>query len=154
MMIPHTIKHRSGSRRGFSLVEVALALAVISVSLLAVVGLMPSLLDTERENGFRSMLPKLRAQALAELRAKPYPSTFPHNQDILFTSTGEVTTEIAKATYKCKVLLAVPPASTSSSTGGIPEFTTDFCVVRLTCSVLSRPADTPVEFHESLAKER
>lgn len=154
MIIPHTTNRHSGRRWGFSLVEVALAMAVISVSLLAVVGLMPSLLDTERENAFRSMLPKLRAQALAELRAKPYPSTFPHNRDILFTNTGEVTTEIARATYKCKALLTVPPASSSSATGGIPEFTTDFCVVKLTCSVLSRPVDTPVEFHESLAKER
>jgi uncharacterized protein (TIGR02598 family) len=153
MMITHT-KHDSSGRWGFSLVEVALAVAVIGVSLLAVVGLMPSLLETERENAFRSMLPKIRAQALAELRAKPYPTTLPHSEDMLFTHTGEVTADISTAIYKCKATLTVPLASPSSATGGIPEFKADFCVVKLTCSVLSEPADTPVEFHESIAKER
>jgi uncharacterized protein (TIGR02598 family) len=153
-MINHPTKHPSGSPGAFSLVEVALAVAVIGVSLLAVVGLLPSLLNTERENAFRSMLPKLRSQALAELRAKPYPSTLPHSEQMLFTETGEVTPDISTAIYKCEVLLTVPPASTSAATGGIPEIKTDFCVVRLTCSVVSEPADTPVEFHESLAKER
>lgn len=147
-------KHQSTVQAAFSLVEVALAVAVIGVSLLAVVGLLPALLETERESAFRSMVPKLRAQALAELRAKPYPTTLPHAEELLFTESGEVTTEPAKAIYKCQLTLSVPPESASAATGGIPKLKTDFCVVRLTCSLTSEPGGTPVEFHESLAKER
>lgn len=154
MIAPNTNCRRFIQGRGFSLVEVALAVAVIGFSLLAVVGLLPPLLDTERENTFRSMVPKLRAQALAELRAKPYPTALPHNESLLFTEGGEVTTDHDKAIYKCEATMTVPIASAAGTGGGVPELKTDFCLVKLTCSVLSRPKDTPVEFHESLAKER
>jgi Tfp pilus assembly protein PilV len=153
-MMTHKNRYQSACLPAFSLVEVALAVAVIGVSLLAVVGLLPSLLETERDSAFRSMVPKLRAQALAELHAKPYPTTLPHTEELLFTESGEVTTEPAKAVYKCDLSLAVPPASASAATGGIPKLKTDFCMVRLTCSLTSEPGGTPVEFHESLAKER
>lgn len=154
MMPINTNYHRSIPAWGFSLVEVALAVAVIGFSLLAVVGLLPSLLDTERESAFRSMIPKLRAQALAELRTKPYPNSLPHTESMLFTEAGEVTVDPNKAIYKCDATLTVPIASAEGTGGGVPDLKTDFCLVKLTCSLLSRPKDAPVEFHESLAKER
>lgn len=153
-MVTYKNRYQSVGRAAFSLVEVALAVAVVGVSLLAVVGLLPSLLETERESAFRSMVPKLRAQALAELRAKPYPTTLPHTEELLFTGSGEVTTDPAKAIYKCQLALSVPTPSPSSATGGIPDLKTDFCVVKFTCNLTSEPGGTSVQFHESLAKER
>ncbi|QIF05899.1 hypothetical protein [Roseimicrobium sp. ORNL1] len=154
MIVPNANFRRFMPAWGFSLVEVALAVAVIGFSLLAVVGLLPPLLDTERDNTFRSMIPKIRAQALAELRAKPYPTALPHTESMLFTDGAELTTDPNKAIYKCEATLTVPIASVAGTDGGVPDLKTDFCLVKLSCSVLSRPKDTPVQFHESLAKER
>jgi uncharacterized protein (TIGR02598 family) len=153
-MIIHSYRHHTQRRGAFTLVEVALAVAVIGVSLLAVVGLLPSLLETERESAFRSMVPKLRAQALAELRAKPYPTTLPHTEVLFFTEGGEVTTDPVKAVYKCQLALAVPTPSPDAANGGIPDLKSNFCVVKLTCNLTSEPAGTSFLFHESLAKER
>lgn len=55
-------------RRGFSLVEVTLAIAVAGISLFSVIGLLPTLLENDEKSGANSILPTLATQAVAEAK--------------------------------------------------------------------------------------
>ncbi len=158
-MIHHTNPPAFPAPRGyraFSLVEVALAVAIVGVSLLSVVGLMPSLMDSERGTGANSMAPRLRSLAMGELRARTYPATLPHTEEILFTDSGEVTSEKGLALYRCRaVLTEIPrPPEESAGSGGIPDVGTDSCLATLSFTVVNEPSRPALVVHESLAREK
>ncbi|XHR31081.1 MAG: Verru_Chthon cassette protein B [Chthoniobacteraceae bacterium] len=101
---PSTL-HRSGiagcavARRAFSLVEVVLALGIISVSLLAVMGLMPVGLKTMREamdaTVESQILQKINAEAsltpFSQLAANFAGKTFYYDESGLFLSNSPAT---------------------------------------------------------------
>lgn len=141
---------------GFSLVEVALAIAIIGFSLLAVVGLLPLLMKTERESGFNSLLPRMMSMAVGELRFRPYPSSLSQTVEFRFTEAGTVAAEDEQALYVCKVSFSPIPVPTSASAarGGIPDVGTDACLATLKWTFNLEPERAPRIIHVSLAKEK
>jgi uncharacterized protein (TIGR02598 family) len=109
-----------GSRRirgGFSLPEVAIAIAVAGVSLMAVVGLLPGLLDADRGSGVNSVISSLATQALGELESQPYKAP-PQKQIFLFSENGSLVQNAGDARYSCEVNLSAIPASGSTAGEG------------------------------------
>ncbi|HSJ03923.1 MAG TPA: hypothetical protein VK956_15780 [Verrucomicrobium sp.] len=142
--------------QAFSLVEVALAIAIIGFSLLAVVGLLPSLLKTERDIGFHSLLPRLASQAMGEMRARPYPASF-GVQDLIYFNEGlqVVPASSADIFYSCtpRCIAVPPPTTAAASSGGIPDVANDACIVTFEWRFVleNRP---PVKTYATLAKEK
>lgn len=145
------------SRKGaFSLVEVALAIAIIGFSLLAVVGLLPLLMKTERDSGFNSLLPRMMSVAVGELRSRTYPSALSETVEFRFNESGTVAAEDELALYVCKVSFSqIPvPTSTSAVKGGIPDVGADACLATLKWTFNLEPERVPQIIHVSLAKEK
>lgn len=103
-------------RPGFSLPEVAIAIAVAGVALMAVVGLLPGLLDADRGCGINSMISSLSTQALGELEAQPYQPP-PRTATFYFTADGALVKEQAKAQYRCLASLSTIPSGGTLSAG-------------------------------------
>ncbi|HSI61669.1 MAG TPA: prepilin-type N-terminal cleavage/methylation domain-containing protein [Candidatus Saccharimonadia bacterium] len=112
------IRHPDSSRRraGFSLPEVAIAIAVAGVSLMAVVGLLPGLLDADRGSGVNSVISSLATQALGELESQPYQAP-PRTQVFLFSENGALVENPADARYSCSVTLSAIPAGGATAGG-------------------------------------
>lgn len=93
-----------GRRRGFTLTEVALALAVACLAIMSVLGLMPMLLDSERENTVKSVFPAMCSQVMGKLRAEPYPVALPESARLLyFTDQGTPAANSQEALYECQI---------------------------------------------------
>jgi uncharacterized protein (TIGR02598 family) len=109
---------------GFSLPEVAIAIAVAGVALMAVVGLLPGLLDADRGSGINSLMSSLSTQVLGELEAQPYRRPPPYEAappqpvTFFFSADGSLVKEQAKAQYRCEVSLSAIPLGGTSSAGG------------------------------------
>lgn len=148
-----TVLSRKG---GFSLVEVALAIAIIGFSLLAVVGLLPPLMKTERDSGFNSLLPRMVSVAMGELRSRTYPASLSETVEYRFNESGTVAAEDEQTLYLCQVTFTQIPAptSTSAAKGGIPDVGTDACLATLKWTFNLEPGRAPQIIHVSLAKEK
>ncbi len=115
-----TLHHLPSWRtRGFSLVEVAMAIAVAGIALMSVVGLMPGLLDAERDSNINSVLPSLTSQAIEELRARPYQPP-PRMLVLHFSENGALLKDAAGALYRCTATLA-PITSGAPDVPGRPR---------------------------------
>jgi uncharacterized protein (TIGR02598 family) len=69
---------------GFSLPEVAIALAVAGIAVISVVGLMPGLLSSEQSSGANTAVTAMATQAVGWVRSQPYyPNTDPTKKDQL-----------------------------------------------------------------------
>jgi len=104
--------------RGFSLVEVALAIGILAFGLVSIFGLLPIGLSTLRDGGMEEAGTDLLAMAAADLRAtppladaaspifqvKPYPDE-PEETALLLTSTGAVAPSDQEAAFR---LIAAP----------------------------------------------
>lgn len=110
------------SRPGFSLPEVAIAIAVAGVALMAVVGLLPGLLNADRGSGINSVISSLTTQVLGQLQSEPYqnPQTSPPARNFLFSENGQLVQNPAEAEYNCRVSFGTIPVSA----GAGPEDTT------------------------------
>ncbi|WP_038170952.1 prepilin-type N-terminal cleavage/methylation domain-containing protein [Verrucomicrobium sp. BvORR106] len=146
----------TGRRNGFSLVEVALAIAIIGFSLLAVVGLLPPLMKTERDSGFNSLLPRMVSVAVGELRSRTFPSSLTETVEFRFNESGTVAAGDEQALYLCHVTFSqIPtPTSTAAAKGGIPDVGTDACLATLKWTFNLEPGRAPQIIHVSLAKEK
>lgn len=112
---------RTRLHRGFSLVEVALALAVAGLAVMSVVGLMPMLLDSERKNNATSVFPSMCSQVMGTLRTKPYPVLLPTSaQFMYFTDQGVPTTAGNSAVYECEVTHRAMPVELPRPGGANP----------------------------------
>jgi len=120
--------------RGFSLPEVAIALAVAGVAVISVVGLMPGLLTSEQSSGANTAVTAMATQALGYARNQPYyqsGSNVPPTAYTLFfgqdgnlltrdgTPNGAPITDAqdVRAIYACKV--------TQTTINQAPNFPTD-----------------------------
>lgn len=95
---------RRRCRHAFTLVEVALALAVAGLAVMSVVGLMPMLLESERKNTATSVFPAMCSQVMGTLRMEPYPLLLPASARFMyFTDQGVPTPAGKSAVYECEV---------------------------------------------------
>ena len=131
---------RSSPSRGFSLVEVALALGVATVALVSVIGLLSAAVTTSADAGHDTKLAAMSAQVLNDLRASPFDALWekvpragksnaatstgakPPDSEYYFTSDG-TPVDAAKVagnfdvTYQC-VVKKTPDPRTRSANGG------------------------------------
>jgi uncharacterized protein (TIGR02598 family) len=116
----HCPKACERSRRGFSLPEVAIAIAVAGVALMAVVGLLPGLLNADRSSGINSVISSLSSQVLGQLQSEPYqnPQASPPARNFLFSENGQLVKDLAEAQYDCRVSFGVIPVSTGEGPEG------------------------------------
>jgi uncharacterized protein (TIGR02598 family) len=108
------------NRLGFSLPEVAIAIAVAGVALMAVVGLLPGLLNADRGSGINSVISSLSTQVLGQLQSEPYqkPETNPPPRNFLFSENGQLVQNPAEAAYDCRVSIGTIPVSTGAGPEG------------------------------------
>lgn len=114
--------------RGFTLVEVALALAVASMAIMSVMGLLPMLLDFERKNTATSLLPTLCSQVMGKLREEPYATTLPTGSRFLyFTDQGTFTANAQDAVYACEITHKALPVEAIRPGGAHPPTPGNHC---------------------------
>ncbi|QIF00277.1 prepilin-type N-terminal cleavage/methylation domain-containing protein [Roseimicrobium sp. ORNL1] len=108
------------SRPGFSLPEVAIAIAVAGVALMAVVGLLPGLLNVDRGSGINSVISSLSTQVLGQLQSEPYqnPQSSPPARNFLFSENGQLVQNPAEAQYDCRVSFGAIPVSAGAGPEG------------------------------------
>lgn len=105
----------SSSSRSFSLVEVVLAIGVVSFSVLATVGLLSVANDTSkkaRDEGLAARLAANEFDRLRTLSATNFPNPYPtHYYDINFVDLG--TTKTSDAIYEFSIQFGTPPTGTA-----------------------------------------
>ena len=102
----HLKSHRG--KRAFTLTEVSIAIAVAGISLFSVVGLLPTLLDSDEKSGANSILPTLATQALAEIkrqRASADGETNTSSYTFQFTADGALSNNAGEAVFECNTTL-------------------------------------------------
>lgn len=90
------------NRKGFSLVEVTFALGIAGFCLIAVFGMMPVAVQTNRSATSQTSATNVMAAVVADLRATPKSSstsgqfgiTFGTNKTLYFDGTGQFTTSL------------------------------------------------------------
>ncbi len=104
---------RAPAPRAFSLIEIVLALAVISFALLAVFGLISVSLKADRESSSDTVMVGMRRSVMGDLRTGTY-ANLPELKYYYFDSDGLpcnpasalAPAQPASAYYECKVALA------------------------------------------------
>jgi uncharacterized protein (TIGR02598 family) len=112
------------SPRGFSLIEVTIALGIFAFALIALFGLLPTGLTTFRSSIDRSVASQIAQNIISEARQTEFSSlstlATPAGSPKKFTEDGDETTEASKTIYVAKVevdtsvsLPAAPTPNTS-----------------------------------------
>ena len=79
--------HQNGGVRGFSLVEVVMALGIVAFAMLSIVGLLPLGLDTVKESMNQTVTASIAQEIRGELRQISFLSTNTYNIDALCAQT-------------------------------------------------------------------
>ena len=95
---------RALASRAFSLIEIVLALAVISFALLAVFGLLSISLKADRDSSSDTVMAGMRRTVMGDLRAGTF-ANLPDLKFYYFDSDG-LPCNSASAYYECKAALA------------------------------------------------
>lgn len=93
---------RRSCQQGFSLVEVVLALGLVSFCLVALLGLFSVGIKTSKQAAEETNLAAMSSQIITELRATTSSTTIALNQTYYFDNLGE-RTNAAGAYYACLV---------------------------------------------------
>lgn len=104
---PSTIDRQSSPPRGFSLIEVTIALGIVAISLIAIFGLLPMGLTTFRSSIDRTVASQIAQNIINQARQTDFSSL----SDLAtltgspkrFTEDGDETTDPAKTIYVAKV---------------------------------------------------
>jgi len=64
--------HSTRSIRGFSLIEVTIAMAIAAVALVTLLGLIPQGMETMREAGDQAIMGRIHQQILNEIQLTPF----------------------------------------------------------------------------------
>jgi|GEM_PF-2435263 len=122
------MKHRLISKRSaFSLVEVTIAIGLAAFGIIAMLGLMSSLLATNREAGEETVIASMVEQVSGELRPRPFdpPASGADNSlttlstsgtTFYFGSDGLLAPTPAEALYACQVTLRADAELTTLTT--------------------------------------
>lgn len=97
---------KSSSFQGFSLVEIAIAIAVVSFALIAIVSLLSGLLSTEQQNSTNTSIPQLASRTLHFLkidRAADASESKPTIYTYYFSRNGDQIDSETEASYICDV---------------------------------------------------
>jgi type II secretory pathway pseudopilin PulG len=122
----------SGPARGFSLIEVVLAIGIVSFSLIAILGLLPMALNGERQSQDETHMAHIASQIFADLQARgtfeiapntapikvlPYASGNPSSTPTpaYYSTDEELLLPGSAAAAYIVTLTLVPPASTGNS---------------------------------------
>lgn len=116
---------RSAARfpRGFSLIEVTIALGVVSFALIALFGLLPTGLTTFRSSIDRTVASQIAQNIISQARQTEFSSlgglATPAGSPKRFTEDGDETTDASKTVYVAKVevttSVSLPPSTANSS---------------------------------------
>jgi uncharacterized protein (TIGR02598 family) len=110
---------KRASHRAFSLVEVTLALGIAAFCLIAVFGLMPVGVQTNRNATSQTAATNIMAAAVADLRATPtttnispqFVITFGTNKTLFFDGTGQFATFLgANSRYQLNITWNAAPS--------------------------------------------
>ncbi len=99
----------------FSLVEVVIALGVISFALVSMIGLMGVGINASRQSSENTALTAMISQVLGKVRAS---SNAPPATNFFFDADGLPLTNSAGAIYQCAVSSTNPPATEISDVSG------------------------------------
>jgi len=104
-----------GSLRGaaFSLVEIVLAIGIVSFALLGMMGLVSVSFQSERSSASDTDLAALSQQVFSSLRSRPFTNLSDTNY--FFDADGSLTTNSAGAVYECAVTMAADPSLPAGS---------------------------------------
>ena len=113
--------------RGFSLIEVTIAMGVVSFALIALFGLLPTGLSTFRSSIDRSVASQIAQNIISQARQTDFSSltdssntnfTTPAGSPRRFTEDGDETTDATKTIYVAKVEVAtsvsLPPSTANT----------------------------------------
>ena len=113
------ILRSSATVRGFSLVEVVLAIGIVSFSVLATVGLLAVGNDTNkraRDEGFAAQIAANEFERIRSLGVASFPTPIPATLPArFFDSDLKEVAAAAQAAYELQVSLVVAPAGTGDS---------------------------------------
>jgi uncharacterized protein (TIGR02598 family) len=110
---------------GFSLIEVTIAMGVVSFALIALFGLLPTGLTTFRSSIDRSVASQIAQNIISQARQTDFSSlstlATPAGSPKLFTEDGDETTDATKTIYVAKVevetQVTLPAATAVPNTG-------------------------------------
>jgi uncharacterized protein (TIGR02598 family) len=125
------------SPRGFSLIEVTIALGIFAFALIALFGLLPTGLTTFRSSIDRSVASQIAQNIISEARQTEFSSlstlATPAGSPKKFTEDGDETTEASKTIYVAKV-----EVDTSVSLPAAP--TPNTCMAKIRVRVVNSPS--------------
>jgi uncharacterized protein (TIGR02598 family) len=111
--------------RGFSLVEITLSLGVMSICLLAVLGLLPIASQTNRLAAADTAAASIAAAVLADIRATPraaatspqFAVPFNANSILFFDAEGQATTTLSNGSiYRAEVTFPLNSSGANAAT--------------------------------------
>ena len=105
-MIPRTHLRRLRTHAGFNLIEVVIALAVVSIGLVSILGLLPHALQGSRDAQDRTIAATIVAQYLAEFRADGFNNIPTSPETILLGADGYATSTTSPAYFSVTVTAA------------------------------------------------
>jgi uncharacterized protein (TIGR02598 family) len=116
---------RPSPTKGFSLVEITLALGVMAICLLAVLGLLPIASNTNRLAAADTAAASIAAAVLADIRATPrtapsstqFAVSFGANSILFFDAEGQSTTTVNNTSiYRADVTFPINPSGAKAAT--------------------------------------
>lgn len=118
-------------QQAFSLVEVTIALGIVSFCLIAILGLLPAGLNTNKASVQQNAAANLATLVASDLRSTPattnrsmyygleLPAGSTGNKSVLLDESGGVASDAASAVYLATVTVAAPASGVTASSARI-----------------------------------
>ncbi len=112
----------SNQKLGFSLVEIVMALGLVSFCLVALLGLFSLGIKTSKQSAEETNLAAMSSEIITELRARTSSTTIALNQKYYFDNQGERTNAIG-AYYECHLITQTDTSFSANLIRGTLTFT-------------------------------
>jgi uncharacterized protein (TIGR02598 family) len=114
-----TPESRPAKRCAFTLIEIAIALGIVSFAVVGLIGVLSVSFDTSRASNQDTIIASMARQVSAELREQPFANLTPGSQKAIYFDNDAHRLESSEgAVYVCAPTLTENPAYTISGTGG------------------------------------